>query len=338
MSSAPLARSSVAFPLVGLVLLLAGCGACHLAPLPLDTPMSAPAAPAIPTNLGSATFPRGPDVTLSISPTPYDPEEVYRRATNSLSSVLLFKPAEGSNTDLTFRLAPLILQEVGDTSQPDALQRDVIGKLDPTDSHRDSSGFQPRMYIETDAIPINGQAHVRLTYWWRYAHHPTEPAATAVQGLRITLNRAAEPCIWEVLADRSPAELIFVAQSLESTARAQYGAPLPGRRFAIECASAAAPKVIVARVIEDGPTPMVPLVYLRAGTRSVSTLTCRCMPAQAKRVLATRVYQLVPIQRSSENPDEMTLGVREGNPLAFPLGAEPGEPRIARCLRLPREF
>ena len=63
----------------------------------------------------------------------------------------------------------------------------------------------------------------------------------------------------------------------------------------------AAPDVIVARVIEDGPVPMGPIVYLSAGTRQVSTLICRCMPAQARKLLATRTYDLLPFQEASTN-------------------------------------
>ena len=74
-----------------------------------------------------------------------------------------------------------------------------------------------------------------------------------MQGIRITLNSAGQPAIWEVLADGSGAELIFVSQSLEAAALAEFGKPLPGRRYAIERSVEEAPSVVVARVIDDGP-------------------------------------------------------------------------------------
>ena len=57
-----------------------------------------------------------------------------------------------------------------------------------------------------------------------------------------------------------------------------------------------APDVVVARVIDDGPVAAGPIVYLSAGTRAVSTLICRCMPAQARKLLATSTYDLLPFQ------------------------------------------
>ena len=116
-----------------------------------------------------------------------------------------------------------------------------------------------------------------------------------MQGIRITLNSAGQPVIWEVLADSSGAELFFVSQNLEAAAMAEFGKPLPGRRYAIERSVEAAPDVVVARVIDDGPVAMGPIVYLSAGTRAVSTLICRCMPAQARKLLATSTYDLAAI-------------------------------------------
>ena len=264
--------------------------------------------------------------------------EVYGRASNTFGAVLFFKPAEGSNTDLILRFAPLLLQEVGDTNQPGALRQDSIGSLDALGPSSRSPLVQPAIYALTDTVEIRGRAHLRLTYLWCYAPGPGQAKGTPVQCIRLTLNSAAEPAVWEVLAEESPAQLIFVSSSVESAARAQYGAPLPGRRFAVERTPAEAPRVVVARVIDDGPTAMGPIVYLRAGTRSVSTLTCRCMPAQAKRVLTTTVYRLVPVQQFSENPDWTAISARDKNRLAFHPGSDPGVPRLDRCLRLPALF
>ena len=61
----------------------------------------------------------------------------------------------------------------------------------------------------------------------------------------------------------------------------------------------ATPDVIVVRVIDDGPVPLGPIIYLSAATRQVSALVCRCMPAQARRLLATRTYDLLPFQEAS---------------------------------------
>ena len=100
------------------------------------------------------------------------------------------------------------------------------------------------------------------------------------QGIRITLDARSQPAAWEVLTDTSGLRLIFVSQSLEAAAAAEFGKPLQGRRYAIERDLGQAPGVVVPRVVDDGPVAMGPIVYLCEGTRNVSTVICRCMPAQ----------------------------------------------------------
>jgi len=265
-------------------------------------------------------------------------QEIYARASNSFLNVLLFKPAEGSNADLTFRLAPLILQEVGATNQLALLDRDLIGSLAPAEGGSNATLAPPTVYAKTDTVPINGRDHLRLTYLWHYPRLTAVPDALTVQGIRITLDSAAQPAIWEVLTETSSVGLIFVSDSVESAARAQYGPPLSGRHFAIECGADQAPATVVARVIEDGPTAMGPMVYLFAGRHSVSTLTCRCMAAQAKRLLAARVYRIQILPQFSADPAWVEACGREERRFAFAPDAETDPCRIDRCLRLPAGF
>ena len=75
----------------------------------------------------------------------------------------------------------------------------------------------------------------------------------------------------------------------------EYPAPLPGRRFWVERAVADTPGVVVARILEDGPTPMGPIVYLKSVSRDVSTVICRCMNAQASEVVGTSTYRLATL-------------------------------------------
>ena len=109
----------------------------------------------------------------------------------------------------------------------------------------------------------------------------------------MTLNSSRLPVIWEVLADSSGADIIYVSQSIEAAALREFGPPLPGRHFAVERSTSDAPRVVVARVIDDSPAPMGPIVYLQAGTSDVSTIICRCMDAQAKRLVGTAQFRLI---------------------------------------------
>ena len=55
---------------------------------------------------------------------------------------------------------------------------------------------------------------------------------------------------------------------------------------------AAAPDVVVAGIVEDGPIPMGPYVYVDAADQRVTTLLCRCSPSQVDRITDTGYYQL----------------------------------------------
>ncbi|MCX6894086.1 MAG: hypothetical protein NTZ16_00960, partial [Verrucomicrobia bacterium] len=106
---------------------------------------------------------------------------------------------------------------------------------------------------------------------------------------------------------------IIVSQSLETAARQSFGAALPGRRFVIETDITSAPAVVVARVIEDGPAAMGPMVLADAQGRVV-TLFCRCMPTPSRAVSGEGYFELRPL----------------------PL--QPGATPLDSVLRLPNDF
>jgi hypothetical protein len=77
---------------------------------------------------------------------------------------------------------------------------------------------------------------------------------------------------------------------------------------------------VVANVIDDGPVPMGPVVYLLQHSRDVSTLICRCMASRGGELLGQTNYELhlsAPLT---------------GSRSAFPPAA------LERQLRLPRSF
>lgn len=213
------------------------------------------------------------------------------------------KPAETSiATPQAWQLAPLFIIEAAEPPAP----RDL-----PIPAAR------PLVFFQSGHTLLNGRPHEQMTYWWAYPQaSPAKRDTLSAQGVRITLDSAGQPVIWETLADTSDAQIMFVAQSLEMRALREFGAPLAGRRFAIERALADAPKVLVARVIEDGPVTMGPIVYLRAGTRDVTTVICRCMEAQVRELVGQQEYDLVG-----------------SKPTRILIASD-----VAQRLRLPREF
>jgi hypothetical protein len=238
-------------------------------------------------------------------------EAIQSRAATVFTNVVLFKPVEGgTESPLVIQLAPLILLEVTQTNTAN-LRRDEFGTPDSPS----------QVGYEVGSTPVNQRSHQQFSYTWNYpARSPVGAAGQKNQGVRLTLNAAGAPVIWEVRADSSGAEIIYVAQSLELAARAEFGPPLPGRKFSIERDLAEAANIVVANVIEDGPMVMGPIVYLQRETRDVTAVICRCMSAQFHTLVGQAEYELVAWQA--------TNGLAAGFP-AVPLEAR---------LRLPGVF
>jgi hypothetical protein len=194
------------------------------------------------------------------------------------------------------------------------------------------------VYYQVDSLGLAGKTHPQFTFLWLNANQPKGESTTLpAQGVRITLDGSGAPVVWEVLADQSGLALIFVSRALEELAKQEHGPPLQGRRFAIEQSLERAPGVVVARVIDDGPMPMGPILYLRERTHEVATLICRCMPSQADKLTETGTYRLAPL---SEAPVEKMQQARQGleRRAAFWPGESSGPAGLEKALRLPQSF
>ncbi len=256
---------------------------------------------------------------------------IYGRATNVLEIAALFKPRGTNEEDLSFKLAPFIFEERASTAAGGPRQ-ESFGRLVLTNASVAVDTEHPAVYFSAFTPVLNGQPHAQLAFTWFYssARCPSNSPCPA-QGVRLTLNSAGEPAIWEVLADNSGRELIFVSQKLESAAAAQWGQVLPGRRHAIERGTNEAPGIVVARVIDDAPVPMGPMVYLDQASTSAISVSCRCMPVQARKLEQTTTYDLLPL--------ELTKAVQEsGFSSALWPGNAATERKLERSLRLPARF
>jgi hypothetical protein len=262
--------------------------------------------------------------------------EIYERATRLFPAAHFFKPLDQDPDAPPFKLAPLLLQEVN-SSGPQDTPTDCFGSRAATDGLAPAPS-PPKVYFDSDTVPVQGKPHLRFSYVWFYPSETPPGNRQPVQGVRLTLGAAGQPVIWEVLADASDKELIFVSQKLEAAAAARFGKPLPGRRYSVERGTNQTPHVVVARVIDDGPVPMGPIVYLRSPDRSVGTLLCRCMPAQAKKLTGTTPYLLEPWPTTVLAAGRWNAQVLPGKRAAFWPGRTESPPRLDQCLRLPDEF
>lgn len=217
-------------------------------------------------------------VTRPTPPSLAQIQAIRTRTEAQFARALFLKPAPSATATAQARqLAPLLIIEApGPNALPDW----------------PGPNAHPQIFFRSGSATLNGRRHEQLTYWWTYPKGPGR-AASRAQGTRITLNSAGQPVIWEVLADSSGASLVFVAQSLEAQVVREVGPALEQRRFAVERSLRDAPNVVVARVIDDGPMPMGPIIYLRSDTHDVTTVSCRCMEAQAHALAGQLEYELV---------------------------------------------
>ncbi len=271
--------------------------------------------------------------------------KIYALGDLHLPDALYYKPA-GSVSDLDAYAAPLIVQE----AQPAGR----IGRVRVDENGRPSiEAGTPTVYYGRSRCTLDGREYEQLIFLWFYAQalEPASSSSVPVQGIRITLDFGGLPFIWETMANDQPTRVIFASRRLETLAKQQYGPPPPGRRHSLETAVASdgvasdavasEPGAIVARVVEDGPLPMGPIVHLlRDGT--VGTLICRCMPSQVDNFVETLPYDLAPIQELADLGLHDLDWITDQQSTMFYLAFTPDDtqdlPPLSELLRLPDDF
>lgn len=223
---------------------------------------------------------------------------IEERAAQFFNDAVLLKPRENiPAADLAFALAPLLIQEVAGREPASSSGPDTI-------------------YYQLGAVDLAGITRPQMTYLWR-----CESGKTSALGVRMTLDARGLPVIWEVLDDQPGPQVVFVSQSLEDKAKTAGASPAPDRRFAVEQPLDVAPDVVVARVIDDGPVAMGPIVHVTAEPCGISTVICRCMPTQARQLVATKYYELEPMSELAKEVVPL-LGANRNvlEKLRLPLG------------------
>ena len=261
------------------------------------------------------------------------PESMAARARLEFVHAVLFKPLpELLPEGLPGIFAPLFLYELRrpDDAAVDELAR--LGQAFPGLLHPGIEGPLPVVHVVEDQVLLAGEWRSRVSYLWLQPRVSAEgQKAFTSQGVRITLNGAGHPALWEISVDSSRARLVFVSASLEQAAEAAHGLALPGRRFAIEADPREAQGTVVARVLDDGPSPMGPIIYVRPETSDIVTLTCRCMPSQVRSIARTEEYDLLVLD-PQRIPDARALAMLSRG---F-TGAPPDY--LEHSLRLPPTF
>lgn len=267
---------------------------------------------------------------------------LYDRVHAVFQHAVYFKPRDEDVEDQAFALPPLILQEI-DPADPSSAMQERFGAVNlDADSGVLVDTSRPTVYTARAFATLRGREYEQALCLWFYAGSAdSERATISWQGFRMTLDAGGFPIVWEALSDIESVAQVFVSESLESASAAAVGPPLTGRRFSVERSLEDRPDVIVSRILADGPMPMGPWVYLRAGDRAICTIICRCMPSQVKDIAQTAYYEIAPLSTLGELGT--VAGTRTGLP-ASPDELNYGVPEMAdsswleHALRLPPEF
>ena len=216
--------------------------------------------------------------------------EIRQRVNTTFVLADYYKPAE-QTPEQQARLAPLIAQQV---ASYDVFTPWICG-IRRVNGAWHYDWVRPAIYLREENANLRAGAVRQLSYLWCDGKSPWPDSFKARWlGIRMTLDTRGNPVIWEAFAEGDPTVKIFVARSLEEKAAKQFGAVLSGRQFAIERSTQQQPAVVVARVLEDGPEPMGPFVYV-SSEDEITTVTCRCMPSQFSNVRKTHEYRLEPL-------------------------------------------
>lgn len=225
-------------------------------------------------------------------------DELRGRAHRTFGRAIFYKPREESLVGIEGTFAPLIVQELVSAETGPSGFGAIAGeagkeRIDLT---------HPTVYVDVSRTYVGSTELQQLTYFWRY---PTTCGARGCashsgSGVRITLGLDGLPVLWEGLSTSEERTVLFVADSLEEAARREFGEPLEGRTYSIERAMSETKRVVVVRLLDDGPVAMGPYVYVGPPSNAqVTTVLCRCMPSQVDEFSESRYYELVPMESLS---------------------------------------
>lgn len=215
------------------------------------------------------------------------------RSLTEFSEAVFVKPRLDGVDEAEADLAPLIVEQAAEFQTRE--RRSLFGAVvTRRDGALEVDAEDRVVYAGTSLVRIGQREYRQVIFVWAY---PPAKATEAIhwRGVRGTIGTDGFPLAWEVLSSDTDERHLFVASSLERAAVEAFGEPVQDRCFAIERHAGETPLTVVLRIIEDGPIPMGPYVYLADGTHDVTTLLCRCSPAQIGRFVAEGYYDLVPL-------------------------------------------
>lgn len=205
-------------------------------------------------------------------------EKCIAKAEKTFDRIAIWRPSESDGASLMTRYAPIIgvewpakrnydtdFDRIGGVKLS-AEGRRIEVHIDPT---------EPTVYSYVTMAKIDGRRLRQLNYVWWFAERPEmsydDPVAGHIDGsmLRITLDTNDEPIFVESSLNCGCAHEVFVSDRIESAARQAFGAPLTGKRFAVEKSIPGKHDVVVIDTFDTLPSPVHPLILSAAGYHEV---------------------------------------------------------------------
>lgn len=205
-----------------------------------------------------------------------EPAQRFRSlAEKRFDSALHIKPSDSGAPEVVRTMAPLFAVGVS----PE-ISEELHWLLEPLDvtARGDASEARRVVYYEHDVIEVGGEVLQQVSFVWNYGRVQCVLESPLIRGVRVTLGADGFPLVWEVY-DGHEYLRAFVSASAEAAARARFGQPTDSDRFAVQPAIAWPDDFLVVGLIEDGPIPMGPYVYIDSFGRIISSVRCRCEPS-----------------------------------------------------------
>jgi len=260
-------------------------------------------------------------------------------AEKTFDRAVFCKPENPWAAEFDAILAPLIIREVSEEDRNTTCGFGAITTF--PDGTVVVEPDLPIVYYRRSAVSIHGAEHDQWTFVWAYPpalHAPTNEEGIRIRAVRMTLGTDGFPLVWEIFHVAQEYRYFFVSAALEQRAAEQFGSPLPGRRFSIERDPNDNSIAIVVRVLDDGPVPMGPYVYLESDVLAITTVLCRCMPSQVDEIMKTESYELLPVESLDAEFESRIMQVlhrlRGGGTGEMRVLRDDGNP--ARLLRWPK--
>lgn len=263
---------------------------------------------------------------------------IYEKAERHFQRVAFYKPGK-SAADHPENLAPFFIVERPAVDRAVKPGIPIAGfscapctcRLAPT---------EPTVFFGTEPIEIGKMSFDSLIFAWFSERNEDEGRVVRLSALRIVLGHDDFPIVYRVeikergnQGGKTEDDWFFVTTTFEEQARDIFGAPLEGRRFSVERSLEQADNVAVPNVLEVGPIPMGPYVYLDHGG-AVTTLRCRCSASQFDEVVETLPYKLAPIEHLKVH-NAVDSGEGRTFPADLPDTAEVAGRAFTRALRWP---